>query len=227
QGDTKKADFVSREKVVLDIEVGDVMDSLRFAVLSAAIIDLDKMGIGEDELDWNIFTSLLLSPYIRGAIEKPSQYFDESNVFRAQQLDLLLMTQAWSRIDWSKIHIDHADNFIYQPEQSLHIAGKVTTLNGRTPIRDAEVILISTDSSQVVVTTKSGADGRFIFEDLLFKDGITFMVQAHSDRRKENVMIHLDPEPGIPIGTDRVYYQAVENIKLIPSPYATHAIEEF
>jgi len=223
----KKENFESREKVEIDIMAGNATDSSRFAALSAAIIDVDKMGIGEDDKDWNIFTSLLLSPYIHGAIENPSQYFDENNPLRAQLLDLLLMTQAWSRVDWATVHVAPDREALYQPEESLHISGKVTTLNGRTPIRDAEVILISTDSSQVVLTTRSGADGRFIFEDLLFKNGITFMVQAHSERRRRNVMIHLDPEPGIPLGTDRVFYQAVENIKLTPSPYIAHVIEEF
>lgn len=102
-----KLDFVSREKVELDLEIGHSTDSVRFAALSAAIIDLDKMGMEKDESGSNIFSSLLISPYLRGAIEHPAQYFDENNPHRIDQLDLLMMTQAWSRIDWSSLHIDH------------------------------------------------------------------------------------------------------------------------
>lgn len=224
---SEKAEYMGREKVELTIDAAHSADSVSFAALSAAVIDLRKLELEKDDENWNIFTSLLISPYLKGAIENPSQYFDENNDFRYQELDLLMMTQGWSKIDWANLNIDNFEEFLFQPEQSLTISGKVTTLNGRTPIPDAEVIMISTDSSQVLLTTRSNAEGKYVFDNLLFEDGITFVVQAHSEKRKNNVMVHLDPHPGIPIGTDRPYYQAAELIKLSPNSYSNHAVEEF
>jgi hypothetical protein len=202
-------------------------DTNRMASLSAAVIDLSKLGIQERDLSWNIFTSLLLSPYIQGHVENPAQYFDPNQEQAEEMLDALLLTQAWTKIDWASMQVDPAQTIRFSAEKSLNIQGKVTTLNGRTVVNDAEVILMAIGNDGLMLTTTVDENGHFEFNDLLFEDGVLFMVHAKSARRKNNVMLHLFDQFTLPKGTDRSAYQAAEGFKVNTNTYAQHAEEEY
>lgn len=49
----------------------------------------------------NILTHCYLSSQIRGAVHRPSYYFDEKNKDRVQVMDLLLLTQGGDDISGS------------------------------------------------------------------------------------------------------------------------------
>lgn len=51
----------------------------------------------------NIQSSFLLKPYIRGFVENSPYYFDPSNPSRLADLDILLLTQGWSKFSWENI----------------------------------------------------------------------------------------------------------------------------
>lgn len=51
----------------------------------------------------NILSAFYLTPYVRGHIENPSYYFKNSNEIKEAQLDLLLLTQGWSKYSWQHI----------------------------------------------------------------------------------------------------------------------------
>ena len=51
----------------------------------------------------NIISKVLLSPYLKGEIEKPYSYFTDLNFANQYNLDLLLLTQGWSSYNWDKI----------------------------------------------------------------------------------------------------------------------------
>ncbi len=44
----------------------------------------------------NIKSALLLSPYVNGHIENPSYYFTNTNAYKTEYLDLLLLNQGWA-----------------------------------------------------------------------------------------------------------------------------------
>lgn len=46
--------------------------------------------------DQNIKSAFLLTPYVKGEIENPSNYFNNTNPTKTASLDLLLMNQGWS-----------------------------------------------------------------------------------------------------------------------------------
>lgn len=217
----------ARSLINLEIESGRAIDTNRFATLSVAVVDLNKLGVEEVHQHWNIFSSLLLSPYLKGYIEKPAQYFDFKNEQRFDQLEALMLTQGWTKLDWSTALIEKSLNEQFMPEKSLAIRGKVTRLNGRTPIADAEVVLMSMDSTQIALTTTTDKNGLFEFDNLLFNDGVQFLLQAKSERRNNDVMLHLFEESNLPLSTERTYYQAAENIQKITDTYAQHSAEEF
>ncbi|MGH1383731.1 hypothetical protein [Kordia sp.] len=51
----------------------------------------------------SIFSSFYLKPYVRGEIENPKYYFPNNSKTKRKALDALLITQGWSKYDWTNI----------------------------------------------------------------------------------------------------------------------------
>lgn len=51
----------------------------------------------------NLISSVFLKPYVRGYIQNPQYYFNSTNKNRIKDLQLLLMTQGWSKFNWKHI----------------------------------------------------------------------------------------------------------------------------
>ena len=68
--------------------------------LSASILPVGTQAYRHEQ---NILSSFLLNPYINGFIEQPSYYFSQVDQYKEEQLDLLLLTQGWSKYSWDNI----------------------------------------------------------------------------------------------------------------------------
>ncbi|MGK0413583.1 MAG: hypothetical protein ACJA1B_001791 [Polaribacter sp.] len=53
--------------------------------------------------DNNIISNFLLKPFIKGSIQNAAYYFENINRRKLNDLDLLLLTQGWSKYSWSNI----------------------------------------------------------------------------------------------------------------------------
>lgn len=69
----------------------------------------------------NIFSSFYLKPYVRGDIENPKYYFPNNTKKRRKALDALLITQGWSKYDWTAI---------FQEQAKQPIASRGITIKG-------------------------------------------------------------------------------------------------
>jgi hypothetical protein len=109
--------------------------SFSISVTNSAIVTPDP------ENESNIFTSLLLTADLVGYVEKPNSYFLKDDAETAGNLDLLMLTQGWRKIEWKKI----ADGLLPQPlftaEKTLKISGKIT--KGGKPVVKGKVSLFS------------------------------------------------------------------------------------
>lgn len=77
----------------------DTKDSL---VFNTSISVLPKGTISYNPRH-NILSAFYLKPYIKGFIENPKYYFTNVNRKKKYALDLLLLTQGWSRYEWNDI----------------------------------------------------------------------------------------------------------------------------
>lgn len=71
-------------------------------VLNASISILPTGTISYNQTH-NIVSSFYLKPYLSGIIEKPSYYFQNLDAKKKYDLDLLLLTQGWTRYSWDDI----------------------------------------------------------------------------------------------------------------------------
>ena len=79
----------------------DSLDRISVSVLPATTLAYQPHN--------SIMSYTLLQPYIKGAIENGSYYFQKIDDKTKNDLDLLLLTQGWSSYDWNTIFYDPPD----------------------------------------------------------------------------------------------------------------------
>lgn len=192
---TDREAYGKREKVTVRLTAGRPSDTSRVATLSAAVVDMERVPIDSTVREGNIYASLLLNSDVKGYIETPAYYFEATDAARRRHLDNLMLTQGWSRINWRDLMGGRNPVMPHVPEQDLRISGTVTKRNGKTPVPNATVTLLSTSNMLAVIDTVTDADGRFNFDRLLFYDDTKFVVQARDERGRKHVDIILDEVP--------------------------------
>ncbi|PIB38901.1 hypothetical protein BFP75_13825 [Maribacter sp. 4G9] len=88
-------DFVDRDSVSVNIKLDQNRGDLHY--FSASILPENTKAYGHYS---NIFSTFLLEPYLKGYIENPKYYFTEVSNQKDDDLDLLLLTQGWSKYRW-------------------------------------------------------------------------------------------------------------------------------
>ncbi len=72
----------------------------------------------------NILSNFYLKPYVRGFVENPHYYFQDMNRKKKYELDILLLTQGWSRYEWKNIFEETPANK-YRFENGIAVSGRV------------------------------------------------------------------------------------------------------
>lgn len=181
--------YGSRDKVLSEIIIGSEADSMRVASLSASVVNLSKVG-AELEDQSNILSSLLLQSDVKGYIERPAYYFNSDGTFKLEDLDMLLLTQGWRKINWAKL-----DSLNKKPEfhaeKGIRIAGYVKRMGRKAAVPNAKVQLISTHNFMDYIDTTANEDGYFQIDDLIFPDSVKFILSARNQKDKKYVDIFL------------------------------------
>ena len=194
-----KTSFKNREKVQVDIEVGDNSDSVRYGAYSASVIDLGKVNIAHT-YEAHILSSLLLSNDVKGFIENPNYYFNEDGTVKTVDLDYLMLTQGWCNIDWTAVGVDAKAK--YSPERNLKISGYTKKIGRSKPEPNAKVQLVSTKNFMDFIDTTSNEEGYFEFDDLMFPDSVKFLITARDAvKGKNNIDIVHEVDQGFPINS--------------------------
>ena len=96
--DPEKSVFDKRERVTVKIDAKNNDGQPVAANLSFAVTNNDKIGTTQYAEDFR--TYMLLRSDLRGHIEQPNYYFEDTTAKARLALDNLLMTQGWRRFDW-------------------------------------------------------------------------------------------------------------------------------
>lgn len=169
-----------RRKNVLQIDVGDTT----LSNLSVAVIDESLNPTGG--LRENIFSELLLTSDLKGRVYNPAQYFVSDDDSLNKQLDLVMLTNGWSRFKWEDIMAGRLPAIKYLPENNLSVGG---TVYGPSKL------LLKDKSITAIVNTKNGGseilligvnqDGSFKTDHLMFFDTAKVYYQFNVDKEKK------------------------------------------
>jgi len=161
-------------------------DSLRLAVTSnvedlrLSISMLPKGTLAYSHQD-NIVSNFYLRPYVRGFIENPRYYFTEMDGSKAYELDLLLLTQGWSRYRWEDVRLGPPQP-IHPFEDGISLKGAVNGVKPKfkgnlmlsaTKYHGQQLLPISHQENQFLVTSFFPENGERLYFSLLDEKGRT------------------------------------------------------
>ncbi len=184
--------YPQRGKVAFDVKASNrgqaVQGSFSVAVTNTSAVKPDL------ENESNILSRMLLTADLSGYVEKPNYYFLDQGQDKRQDLDALLLTQGWRKIEWKKI----ADSKVEQPrfaaEKKIVISGTVT--KGGKPVVKGKIMLVSFTGGFFATDTLTDEKGRFSFDQIEFTDSTKFVVQARTQKDRKFVDIVMDVVPG-------------------------------
>ncbi|MFA6275118.1 MAG: TonB-dependent receptor [Pedobacter sp.] len=181
------------KKAVVDLSITatnnekPVQGSFSVAITNTNVVDPDP------ENESNILTSLLLTSDLVGYVEKPNHYFLKNDITTKIELDQLLLTQGWRKINWDTISSSQLPTINYPAEKNMKISGLVTN-NGK-PVVKGKVSLLSSSKGIFATDTETDANGRFIFDQIAFNDSTKFAIKAVTNTDHKGVKIIMDDIP--------------------------------
>jgi hypothetical protein len=186
--------YQPRQAVTVTLKAGDVTDSLKAGSFSASVVNLaDVSPLKSNET--GILPGLLLTPELKGYVERPNHYFETFSPDRITELDNLILCQGWRRIVWDDVKAGKMPEIKYQPEKSFTIAGTATMRNG-TPAAKAKIALLST-KSYVAIDTVTDANGRFVFDNLLLEENTRLALRAKEADGKHTLRLKADKQESL------------------------------
>ena len=200
---TNKYIYQKREHVTLKIHVQNQNREPVSGHFSVSVVDKSKVDINEDKEE-NILTYLLLTSCLKGYIENPGYYFNNTNDVRRKNLDLVMLTHGYRRFTWKALANNDVPPPTSQPEKSLSIAGLAKSFGGK-PINNGLVTLIPS-AGGALLSENTDTTGTFRFNNLVFYDSTRFVLNAVNAKGSNNTQLIYRPQ--LPAPVDEVKYFA-------------------
>ena len=170
---TDKPTYIARELVEMEIDFEEAYKGLLDGSFSISVTDDQK--VVQDSLEDNILSNLLLTSDLKGYIDNPAYYFNDTTPEIADNLDLVMMTHGWTRFDVSKLARGEFDDLKYPLEIGQVISGRVNNFWG-----------------------KKSKGANFLIDGLAFHDSTSFLVQALSAKGRRGVTVNIDQDEFLP-----------------------------
>ncbi|MFD0763689.1 MG2 domain-containing protein [Mucilaginibacter lutimaris] len=156
---------------------------------SVAVVDESKVQ-GNEGMENSIIADLLLTSELRGYVEQPGYYFNNVNADTRSNLDILMLTQGYRRVQWKELLNGPQTPLAYKPEIGLPIKGSLLNKAG-VPIANEKVTLMLQATGQSM-TAITDAAGRFNFPDLEYADKSQFILNVDNRSLRNKVKVLID-----------------------------------
>jgi len=176
--------LVKNRVMVADSDGEPLSGSFSVAVTSDKAVKPDSTS--------NILTHLLLTSDLRGYIENPTYYFQNTKASNLA-LDLLMLTQGWRRYDIATLTHGYYSHPAWPIETGAEISGTVKSVLLHRPVEDIEVNVIST-CGKYINKCITNTDGRFFLNGGELPDSATFIVSAIPPKRTTRLDLFIDKE---------------------------------
>ncbi|MDR0794509.1 MAG: carboxypeptidase-like regulatory domain-containing protein, partial [Tannerella sp.] len=188
---TDKTVYEKREKVIATLNTDFLSPSPSGRVgvgLSVSITDDKDISVDSST---TILSTLLLSSELRGYIENPAYYL-QNTTESAIALDYLMLTHGWRRYNIPEVVKGNPKHPQIPYQESQEISGKVKNLLSSRPVTNSEIIIMAKDEG--VALTFTNENGIFTYQDFEYPDSVSFMIQALSSRGSDRVEVVVDKE---------------------------------
>ena len=140
-------------------------------------------------LENTMYSKFLLKPYIKGDVENSAYYFKNTNRKKLADLDLLLLTQGWSKYNWYNI-------FNTTPKQNFDFEKGITvkgTVNMNDLNDDTTIVLFSSESE--LLLSAPVTNNKFSFDNIYLSDSskVSFSIQEKNKLIKPQIYANYLP----------------------------------
>ena len=178
-----------RGKSSIELFAPDSMQS----TMSISITDADQVVKDPDE--HNILSTFLMTSDLKGYVYNPGWYFKDTSRATINAIDLVMLTNGWSRFSWKKILNNEMPELKYPYEQGMSLKGTALTNTGRYPAAGGKVDFIfkqPLDSSTSFSSAEVNDKGEFEIPNIQFMDTVLVFFQGNDKQRKKDVQVTFD-----------------------------------
>ena len=157
------SDAAPKDKIKIDLEVKDSRNWPVATGISIAITDADKFSKNENSK--NVLTQLFLESDLKGYIENPALFFNDSKRATKFRLELVMLTHGWRKINWQNIKNDVYVKFNkHQFEQGIKVSG-IASKTGK-PLSNKKIKMVAiSENEYATYTGVTNAKGEFTIEN--------------------------------------------------------------
>lgn len=177
-------------------ELAEVLISVREADgepvdgnLAVSVTDASQVIWPENQLDVRSYLQLVSD--LERPVPNPGLY-DQDGDSALIEADYLMLTRGWRRFDWQEVMSSESSDMKYPLEQGLTISGTVINKHNKRLTADQNVILALLGDVKEFYDTETDANGRFLFQNLLYPDSTEVLVQTLDSRKRRHYDIVLD-----------------------------------
>lgn len=153
----------SQDSIPINIKISGHNNETKAAQLSIAILPEESLANNQRE---EIITSFLIKPYINGNIENPNYYFIDEDRLRKYDLDLLLLTQGWSKYSWENIK-KGSQKFEHGFDSGLSIKGIANIPKGTNQNYSVQMFSFTNQLNEIAPFDENN---NFFFNNYFLKD---------------------------------------------------------
>ncbi len=183
---SNKNSYAKREKVNIKLYALNRKGDPSTGHFSVAVVDESKVQ-ETDHNSGNILTNLLLTSDLKGFIEQPNYYFEDTSMAARKNLDILMLTQGYRRFEWKQVLDSSKISLAYQPEKGLSVEGSVKNVFNKT-VANGTVNLWQPIGG-LLLSAKTDGQGRFSFPGLVFSDTAHMVLSAIKANGKNSTQI--------------------------------------
>ncbi|GAB3019104.1 Plug domain-containing protein [Niabella terrae] len=164
------------------------------AVASSLSVSVTDLSIDADSSD-NIISHLMLTSELKGKVHRPAYYFTNPSPAKQQQLDLVMLTNGWRRIDWQKVNTGTLPAVGYGRDTSFmslsgHVQGAMPGAIGDGSA--AMLILTQKDQENKMILMPINRDGSFDDPSMILFDTAKVYYQFQ-DKSLQGVSLQFQP----------------------------------
>jgi hypothetical protein len=208
-----KESYQPREKIDLSVFIANAVGQGAETDFSISVVDEGKTTLIENED--NILTNLLLTSEMKGNIEQPAFYF-QNTPESEKALDDLLLTQGWRRFKWSELINKELGDSFYKIEKGITIAGIAKNGIG-APFKNANVSVLNAINN-IALVAKTDDNGRFEVSGLNFNGSADFAIQVENEKKTKAERIAITSATPPAVGAKSDFFDLILNTLKNTSP---------
>lgn len=220
---TDKPSYTVRQNVKMSVTA---LNKTTPVVGSFSVAVLDDTTIPSDENnEQTILSNILLTSDLKGYIEKPNYYFNKPDQEKLDNLDILMLTQGYSRFSYEDLLADKTPPIYVAPEQGIEVTGILRTNTG-LPVSKGNIRLLVPDNN-FSAETLTDMSGNFKFSDVIVKDTSKITLSARNNVNSKNMVINVNGEIYQKISKNPNVADEVVNIDSVIRPYLENSRKQY